>query len=212
MKPLEAASIADLASGACRTAQEPRRGLEPIPLAPGSRGPQRRLPELWRDAKASHPRHGAEHIGKEANRWEEQLHLGLDLEAQTAYGLSPGGRERALEAARRTGNTYGHRQLAAAAGISLSELSAVLLGKRSPSSCTFAKLCVAASCLLRGESEEAEQCRNVLEEVGRLCKLQGLRRLARRAEIDSANLNRVVKGRTKPSQLMLVKLHVLLAE
>ena len=154
----------------------------------------------------------AEHIGKEANRWEEQLHLGLDLEAQTAYGLSPGGRERALEAARRTGNTYGHRQLAAAAGISLSELSAVLLGKRSPGSCTFAKLCVAASCLLRGESEEAGQCRNVLEEVGRLCKLQGLRRLARRAEIDSANLNRVVKGRTKPSQLMLVKLHILLAE
>jgi len=32
-----------------------------------------------------------EHIGKEANKWEEQFHLGLDLEVQTDYGLSPKG-------------------------------------------------------------------------------------------------------------------------
>jgi hypothetical protein len=32
-----------------------------------------------------------EHIGKEANRWEEQLCLGLDLEAETEYGLLPEG-------------------------------------------------------------------------------------------------------------------------
>ena len=30
-----------------------------------------------------------EHIGKEANRWEKQLYLGLDLEAQTEYGSAP---------------------------------------------------------------------------------------------------------------------------
>src|SRR5829696_3446967 len=65
------------------------------------------------------------YIGKEANRWEEQLHLGLDLEAQTEYGLSSEGRRRALEAARRVADTHGQRQLAAAAGVSLSELSAV---------------------------------------------------------------------------------------
>jgi hypothetical protein len=40
-----------------------------------------------------------EYIGKEANRWEEQYHLGLDAQTQTEYGLSPEGRERALEAA-----------------------------------------------------------------------------------------------------------------
>jgi hypothetical protein len=30
-----------------------------------------------------------EHIGKGANKREEQFHLGLDLEVQTEYGLSP---------------------------------------------------------------------------------------------------------------------------
>ena len=37
-----------------------------------------------------------EHIGKEANRWEEQLYLGLDLEAQTEYGTTPYYHERIL--------------------------------------------------------------------------------------------------------------------
>ncbi len=47
-----------------------------------------------------------EYIGKEANRWEEQLHLGLDLDAQTEYGLPPEERERALGAARGVADTH----------------------------------------------------------------------------------------------------------
>jgi len=73
-------------------------------------------------------------------------------------------------------DTFGQRQLAAAAGVSLSELSAVLLDVR-----------------LR-------------------CRLTGLRRFARRAGVDPANLNGVLKGRTRPSLLMLAKLQALLAE
>jgi transcriptional regulator with XRE-family HTH domain len=111
---------------------------------------------------------------------------------------------------RQVADTLGQRQLAAAAGVSLSELSSVLLGKRSPSPSTLSKLCTAVSHLQRAESEEAEQCRNVLEEVERLCNLQGLRRLARRAGIDPANLNRALKGRTKPSMSMLAKLQATL--
>ncbi len=154
----------------------------------------------------------AEHIGKEANRWEEQLHLGLDLEAQTEYGLSPEGRERVLEAARGVADTLGQRQLADAAGVSLSELSAVLLSKRHPQPSTVAKLRVAVFRLQRAELEEAEQTKSVLEEVGRHGKLKGLRHLARRAGIDPANLNRVLKGRGSPSRLMMAKLQALLAE
>jgi transcriptional regulator with XRE-family HTH domain len=97
-------------------------------------------------------------------------------------------------------------QLAAAAGVSLSELSAVLLGKCSPSPSTLTKLCMAVSRLQRAESEEAEQTTSVLEEVRRHCKRSGLRPLARRAGMDPANLNGVLKGRRKPSQGMLMKL------
>ncbi|MGH7121380.1 MAG: hypothetical protein ACREFP_20725, partial [Acetobacteraceae bacterium] len=35
-------------------------------------------------------------IGKEANRWEEQIHLGADPEAQNEYGMTPEERERAM--------------------------------------------------------------------------------------------------------------------
>jgi DNA-binding phage protein len=82
----------------------------------------------------------------------------------------------------------------------------VLLGERRPSPLTLTKLCMAVSRLQRAELEEAEQTRRVLEEVRRYCELGGLRCLAKRAGIDPANLNRALKGRTKPSPLMLMKL------
>jgi DNA polymerase I len=53
--------------------------------------------------------------------WEEQFHLGLDLKAQTAYGLSPEGQQRALEAARQTGNTYEHASKTEACAARLKE-------------------------------------------------------------------------------------------
>lgn len=81
-----------------------------------------------------------QHIGKEANRWEEQLYLGLDLEAQTEYGIAPYDHERVLEAVRQAGKTFGQRKLATAAGVSLSEVSAVLLRKHRPTPMTLAKL------------------------------------------------------------------------
>ena len=134
-----------------------------------------------------------EYVGKEANRWEEQLHLGLDLEAQTEYGLSPEGRGRVLETAKRVVDTHGQRQSAAAAGISLSELSTVLLGRRRPSPSTLTKACMAISRLQRAESEEAERTDSVLEEVRRCCKPVSLQHLARQAGEDPANLNRALK-------------------
>jgi transcriptional regulator with XRE-family HTH domain len=152
-----------------------------------------------------------EHIGKEANRWEEQLYLGLDLGALTEYGLSPEGRERALQATRRVADTRGQRKLAEAAGMSLSELSAVLVGKRNPSLSTLAKLCVGISRLQRAERDEAEQAKSVLEAVRRHCQRTGLRDFARRSEIDPANLVRVLNIRRKPGRLMLAKLQATLA-
>jgi len=106
----------------------------------------------------------------------------------------------------------GQRELAAAAGISLSELSGVLLGKRNPSPSTLTKLCMAVSRLQRAESDEVDQAKIVLNEVRRRCNGSGLRRFARRAGIDPANLNRVLKGQRKPSPLMMAKLQALLAE
>src|SRR5262249_8856508 len=69
-----------------------------------------------------------EHIGKEANRWEEQLYLGLDPEAQIAYGTTPEDRERLRGSVLRAGRRFGQRALAEAAGVSPREVGAILRG------------------------------------------------------------------------------------
>jgi hypothetical protein len=70
-----------------------------------------------------------------------------------------------------TGNASRRRSQA-----SLSELSAVLLGKRRPSPSTLAKLRVTVSRLERAGEEEAQQTMNVLDEARRHCEPEVLRR------------------------------------
>jgi hypothetical protein len=55
-----------------------------------------------------------EHLGKEANCWEEQFFLGLDLETQTQYGTAPGDHERILEILLWVGQNFGQHRLATA--------------------------------------------------------------------------------------------------
>ncbi len=61
---------------------------------------------------------GVRHIGKEANRWEEQHFLGLDEDAQPDYGLAPEDMEVKLIMLRATALTFGMRALARQAGMS----------------------------------------------------------------------------------------------
>ena len=57
------------------------------------------------------------HIGKEANKWEEQFYLGLNMESQIEYGAAPG--ENSLdERIRRLSAELGQREAARKLGIS----------------------------------------------------------------------------------------------
>ncbi len=153
-----------------------------------------------------------EHIGKEANRWEEQFHLGLDAAAQIEYGPSAQGRDRSLQALVQAGKRFGQRKLAEAAGVSLSEVSAVLLGKREPRPATLAKLHRALA-NLEGEAREAsEHARELLKRAKEACRAMGQRRFAERAGVNASNLAHVLNGRRKPSQLMLENLRACLTE
>jgi transcriptional regulator with XRE-family HTH domain len=152
----------------------------------------------------------AEHIGKEANRWEEQLYLGLDLDAQTDYGPEPDDHERIFAAVRLMGKKFGQRKLAEAACTSLSEVSTILRGKRRPTLATLTKLYRALSRLERVALAEAELTREVLEAVKRRCRLIGVRWLAKRAGVDAANLAKALSGRREPSRAMLAKLEAAL--
>jgi hypothetical protein len=67
-------------------------------------------------------------IGKEANRWEEQFHLGVDPEAQAEYGVSPEDQDRAIAIIRAAVARFGQRKLAKDAKISRNTLAAVVMG------------------------------------------------------------------------------------
>jgi hypothetical protein len=66
--------------------------------------------------------------------------------------------------------------------------------------------------LEREALEEARHVREVLDAVRKCCWLVGVREYARQAEVDGANLAKVLNGQRKPSQVMLAKLQVMLAQ
>lgn len=81
------------------------------------------------------------HIGKEANRWEEQFYLGEDRAAQIVYGEARTDRDRAdranalnraviLQDVKRSCQSEGVRRFARRAGVDPGHLSRVLAGDR----------------------------------------------------------------------------------
>ena len=152
-----------------------------------------------------------EHIGKEANRWEEQYHLGLSLDAQTEYGASPEDCERAIDAVAQAAKKYGQRVLAKAEKVSLREVSAAVNCERVLAPISLRKLTWAAAQLEAGDRERAEHVQELLEMVRKRCQHVGVRRFAAHARLDGTNLARALSGRRRPSEAMLVRLKVALA-
>jgi transcriptional regulator with XRE-family HTH domain len=76
------------------------------------------------------------------------------------------------------GEKFSQRKLAKAAGVSLSEVSAILCGRRKPAPATLARLRRAITRLEREASEEAEYVREVLNAVKWHCRLIGIREFA----------------------------------
>ena len=94
------------------------------------------------------------YIGKEANRWEEQLYLGYDPETQIEYQTGKDNRERFRVRIRDAAGKRGQRRLAAAAGVSREALRAILTGA-DPRRKTVAKLFRAISILTGDERQGA---------------------------------------------------------
>lgn len=84
-----------------------------------------------------------ERIGKEANRWEEHLHLGNDPEEQMVQGTDDERRDRTITFIRTGADRVGRRALAEVAGVSMRETAAILRGERQPTKRTMAKLVAA---------------------------------------------------------------------
>ncbi|HEY1708266.1 MAG TPA: hypothetical protein VGG10_08360 [Rhizomicrobium sp.] len=82
------------------------------------------------DAGVTERRHveaiAIEYIGKEANRWEEQMYVGDAPEAQIEYGTSAAGLDQVIAAVRNTASRLTQVVIAEAAGISRQELAAIV--------------------------------------------------------------------------------------
>jgi hypothetical protein len=68
-------------------------------------------------------------IGKEASRWEEQWHLGLDLDAQIDYGMLPESLKQLHSGLKSAAKMPSERELAKKAGVSRMTLSKLLRGE-----------------------------------------------------------------------------------
>ena len=157
----------------------------------------------YRDAGNTHPLHvraAAIHfIGKEANRWEEQLHLGEDPEAQAEYGTLPSDRD-AMAAMVQAGiRRHGAKAVAARAGISRQHASSVITGARCPSPAVLELLTRAVAALNAEQDRAAAEAADRLQAVRRACDRHGIRHVARIARINDANLSRIIAGKRRAS-------------
>jgi transcriptional regulator with XRE-family HTH domain len=149
---------------------------------------------------------GVEQIGKEANRWEEQFHLGEDLEAQTVYGASPEDQEQLWTSLREACQGYGVRELATEAGVSIGEVSQVLRGQSIPTAATLVKLRRAAAQIKVTRRQHAEREETLFTAVREACARTSVRQFAREAGVDAGNLRHLLAGRRRSSPTMVAKL------
>ncbi len=143
------------------------------------------------------------YIGKEANRWEEQSHIGgIAPEPEITYGRGSRDRKRILDDLLRTADKFGQRVLAKAAKISLQHLLAIMHGSAVPAEKILAKLQQVSKALYQAQADADA----VLEKIRAKCEVTGLRKFAKKAGIDSGNLASILKRRRKASSSILKRL------
>ena len=146
----------------------------------------------YRDRGTTKRRHiyvtGILNIGKEANKLEEQMVLGLDDEANPEYGMSPGQSAMVAAELRDIADTLGRRLVANELGISKGKLAKILRGKHRVrlSASRFDQLRNAASVILEANAEKFSALRVSVAKIG-------LRATAKLIGCDASNLKRRLK-------------------
>lgn len=145
-----------------------------------------------------------EHIGKEANRWEEQFHVGLDPTAQIGYGIAPEDHTSLSQDLKRLAKQVGQRALARELGISRNYLARLMDGvtlQVEPS--RLKKLQSGLLPLLATEEGREKQRDMVRSQLAATIASKGLIAVAGYLRVDPSNLLKIVSGkRGIPSRLL----------
>lgn len=150
------------------------------------------------------------YIGKEAHRWEEQMYLGFNPEAQIEYGAGPEGRQKLFNEIGKAAKTYGKQKLAYTANISAKHLSAVLQKSSQASPEVMNRLYHAIEMLEREKEEKARHTKALLKMAQEQIDQIGLSAFAKKIDISPANLSNTIVGRRSLSLSMTKKLEELL--
>ena len=152
---------------------------------------------------------GVRHIGKEANRWEEQYFLGPDAEAQPDYGVAPGDLEIRLMILRATAKAFGMAALARRAGMSAKVARRALKSVVFASPHLIERLSGAAAVMEREAAARAKQHADLLAWAVQQRAELGFRVFARRVGGDAKNLAKMLDGRRALCTAMIARLVVL---
>lgn len=140
---------------------------------------------------------GTMHIGKEANRWEEQFYLGLDAEAEVAYGSAPDGDERLCEELRRAALAAGgQRDLADELVIAREIIRRLLAGGRVTDQMRTRILRSLSMFWMRHRDQEI-QLATAIERTWEEVRTSSLTEVAQRYGVDTANFGKMLRG-TRP--------------
>jgi hypothetical protein len=149
---------------------------------------------------------GVRHIGKEANRWEEQHFLGLDEDAQPDYGVAPDDMEARLMVLRATVTAFGMRALARRASLSPKVIKRALRSAVFASPPVIERLSQAAAELENEALQRAAVHADLLQWAARQVEAEGLAAFARRVGGDSRNLGKALVGSRPLSAGMAARL------
>lgn len=145
---------------------------------------------------------GIEHIGKEANHLEEQFYLGRDENAQLVYGMAKADFQKFSARILQDAKQFSRQELAAVTKYSVRQLSRLFSGEVKPNAEIVLRIQRAIE-TFKGENQERKE---ILSTAKIICGQIGLRKFAKLARVDAANLSHYFNDRRKISQASLAKL------
>jgi hypothetical protein len=164
----------------------------------------------WTDAGTLRRRHvvatGFQHLGKEADQFEEQLFIGEDDDAEIEYGVSAADRAEMVATIKSAKSRFGVRRLCREAGVADRTLSGAVSGFRIVADRALADLVAAADRLAHAETIRILEERRLLAWAQACVRRETLNGFARRIGVDAANLRKAVKGGRRLSRTLCTRL------
>lgn len=133
-----------------------------------------------------------QHIGKEANKWEEQFFTGFNPDAQIEYGITQEKIGEMMDIILQGISTHGTKRMAEAANLSERHVLNILNQKTSPSETMIFRLDMAVKTLDKEEEIEKGMRDRIKETMNR--KNIPIRTLARELGVDASNLAKNITG------------------